>query len=97
MYIYILWEYVGTYGNIREISWNIWEISWNIWDISWNIVGIQSMLTDEKTMEWMGKQWQPLNEQIGIFSGILPWVNAITMGINFGDELWCPKPQLYGF
>ena len=19
------------------------------------------------------------------------------MVINFGDELWCPKPQLYGF
>ena len=34
----------------------------------------------KKNMEWMGRQWQPLNEQIVFFSGILPWVNAITIG-----------------
>ena len=45
---------MGTYGKIREISWNIVG-NINIWDIAWNIVGIQSMLIDDKKDGMDGK------------------------------------------
>ena len=69
IYVYIfIWEYVGTYGKIREISWNIvgniMEYMGHIMEYSGNTIHVNER---KKNMEWMGRQWQPLNEQIVFF------------------------------